>query len=157
MKRREKITMDKNVDVRTPPGFGDTKPWILREVAWKEGSRYGGETRDYSAMIPGGMQVAEQFHQAYWDARTQAEMAMTACRTMSIKGPSQYVLVDINGHLRGWGSFNVSDGPDEIAWLSCWFLELRGWKCAFVVPKEVKIPEASRVCLADSEASAESA
>jgi hypothetical protein len=143
------MSNDGNAPEQIPPSFGEGKPWFLRDVSWIERSPDSTKPRCYNAMICGGTKVSEQLHAAYWDARVQSVNAIAACRAAGVTGPAQYALLDRHNRIMGWGFFDPSDGPDEMAWLTCLFLEMRRWKSALVIPKGVPTPEECEVHVAD--------
>ena len=90
------------------------------------------------------MAVHTQLHAAYWDAYSSCQDAIAICRACGVPGPTAYVLVDADRHIRGFGHFEPQDGPHEMAWLSCMFIEMRSWRLALALPEGLQCRQTGR-------------
>jgi hypothetical protein len=107
---------------RQPPGFGDGQAWQKRVVEWYERNPKG--PQHSSVVIAKGTPVTETFNAAYWQARQTAADLLEHFGELGFDSPYQFVLVTEDGSLVGTGGFDASDGADEMAWITCMFLEL---------------------------------
>ena len=107
---------------RRPPGFGDGHAWQKRNIEWYERNPKG--LQHSSVLVAKGTPVTEQFHAAYWQARQAAADLLERFGGLGFNPPYQFVLATEDGSLVGTGGFDASDGADEIAWITCMFLEL---------------------------------
>jgi hypothetical protein len=122
-----------------PPPFAQNKRSFLRDVSWIETARDGTD-KSFSAAVPSGMLVNDKLHAAYWEAYSNCQQALESCQAGGLALPVNYILVDAEQLLRGYGSFDPQDGPHEMAWISCMFIEMRRWRLALAVPEGTPVP-----------------
>jgi hypothetical protein len=120
-----------------PPGFGEGKPWRLRIMEWysRNPKNPNADPVHMTAMLFNGMPVHEELRAAYWEARDNSAKALEAYRKAGVAPPYRYFLFDAGDALVGCGSFDANDCADDMAWISCMFLEM-GSRTCFVMSIE---------------------
>ncbi len=111
-----------------PPGFGAGADWRVRVVEWTANGQH------CSCMIGNGMPVNASLHAYYW-AELKSYRALMAQAQLST-----FMLLKMNSNERvGYGCIHPTDGPEEIAWLSCMFGEVDDMHMAFHIPNDIPI------------------
>jgi hypothetical protein len=130
---------------RMPPCFGDGKSWRMRPIEWftPDPNDPTADHRRSVAMVFKGMQVHEKLHTAYWEARDVSLKAVAAYGTAGLTPPYSYFLFDRSDEIVGYGEFDLHDDADDMAWISCLFLEM-GLRAAFPMPADVTDEEATQ-------------
>jgi hypothetical protein len=127
--------------IQDPPPLGQGQPWLFRSFSWVEVSPNGTRLGGFDLMAYSGMTVHEELHAAYWDAYLNSQQAIAVCRACGVQLPTAYALVDINRCVKGHGRFEPHDGPHEMAWLSCMFIEMRRWRLGLALPEGILVPD----------------
>jgi hypothetical protein len=127
---------------RPPPSFGQGRSWRLRCFEWysRDPKDPNGELLNSTVMLPKGMPVHEKLHAAYWEARDVAAKAVEIYRKTGVSSPYPYFLFNKNNEMVGYGAFDEHDDADDMAWISCMFLEM-GLKTAFPMSPDVTADE----------------
>jgi hypothetical protein len=130
---------------RKPPCFGEGRSWRVRQIEW-----FTPDPNDPTADHPRsvaiafkGTQVHEKLHAAYWEARDVSLRAIAAYGNVGITPPYSYFLFDKNDVIVGYGEFDLHDDADDMAWISCLFLEM-GLRAAFPMPGDVTDEDATQ-------------
>jgi hypothetical protein len=132
---------------RVPPGFGEGKSWRLRRLEWfaRDPKNPDGKPLGAMAMVKQGMPVHEKLHAAYWEARDTSAKAIAAYRAAGIDPPYFYGLFDRSCVISGCGEFEADDTPDDMAWMSCMFLEM-SLRMAFPMTENPEGPQELNRC-----------
>jgi hypothetical protein len=117
-----------------PPRFGFNKSWRVRVVEWKLT-----DGKEVSAMIPRGMAVHENLHAYYWKERESYQGMIAAAKKSSVTFGCFLLVTMDTQTIAGMGCIDPTDGPDDIAWLSCMFDEMSNWQMAFTLPDDCDI------------------
>jgi UDP-N-acetylmuramyl pentapeptide phosphotransferase/UDP-N-acetylglucosamine-1-phosphate transferase len=78
----------------------------------------------FHILIAKGTPVTETLHAAYLQSRHAATNLLGRFRRLGFDPPYQFMLVTEDGMLVDTGAFDLIDGADEMAWVTCMFLEL---------------------------------
>jgi hypothetical protein len=104
-----------------PPGAR-----LHRSVRWKDA-----EGRAFKAIVPMGMQVAENLKAFYWAERATISGLIAAGATLS-----DFVVVN-DDQILAVSRVEPDDDADDIAWLSCLFMETMQGTLGFATPEEI--------------------
>lgn len=100
------------MSTKTPLGFGSGKPWLLREFSF-----FYKDNANETLLIPQGMPVNPDLHAHYWKLVETFSGMFDAGLKPSLYGVYQH------GELVATGNINKADGPHEMAWFACMFVE----------------------------------
>ncbi len=120
-----------------PPGARS-----LRTVQWKDN-----EGRAFMMMVPMGMQVAENLKAFYWAERETIGGLIAAVKKAGAT-LCDFVVVGADKQIVAISCVKPDDDVEDIAWLSCMFMEMMSGTLAFVAPEEINptdIKDAVRV------------
>jgi hypothetical protein len=98
-----------------------------RTARWKDA-----EGHSLVAVVPKGMQVAENLKAFYWAERETYSGLLAAGATLS-----DFVVVNEKWEIIAISRTEPGDDADDIAWLSCMFMEMMQGRVAFVANDEV--------------------
>jgi hypothetical protein len=90
-------------------------------------------------MVPVGMEVQEALHDHYWESLKIFEENFAAWEKRGELCPRIFGLVNKDYQIVGAGPMMSTDGPAELAWLDCMFVEMRGWRIALELPSDVDV------------------
>jgi hypothetical protein len=123
---------------RLPPPFGERKSWQLRFLEWRsrDPKDPNVELLNTTMTIFRGTRVHEKLHAAYWEARNNSAKAIEMYRKAGVPPPYSYLLFNKIEEMAGYSAFDAQDDADDMAWISCLFLEM-GLKIAFPMPPDV--------------------
>jgi hypothetical protein len=124
---------------RTPPGIDEGKPWPFRVVEWQT---FDG--RSGTVMVPVGMEVQESLHGRYWESVKIFEDSFAVWEKRGEPCPRVFVLMDKDNQVVGVGPMMPTDGPAELAWLDCMFIEMRHWRIGLRVPADIDVSKKCR-------------
>jgi hypothetical protein len=119
---------------RAPPGFGDGKPWRIRVVEWE---RFDDDEKSGTMFIPRGMSVNPAMHEHYFGVEAHVRRVLEAHAAAGVAKPNVLVLLGPSRTVVGSSPLLDDDGPAEIAFLSCAFVELLGVNCALPIDDAV--------------------
>jgi hypothetical protein len=123
------MTEDANRNAPVPPGFGEGKPWVLRVVEYEtvEGR--------FVVLAQNGMPVADRLH-GFYQAELQTYGDLIAA---GVKLSNFAILDEAAGRIVAASRLDPTDGPDEIAWLSCMFQEIGLGSIVFELPEGIDL------------------
>jgi hypothetical protein len=121
---QQKIAANRRAKV--PPGAK-----CFRSVQWRDA-----EGRELMALVSRGMPVADNLKAFYWAERETFSGLIAAVEKVGAT-LGEFAVVDDDNRVVAVSCVAPGDDADDIAWLSCMFMEMMHGRLGFITPEEI--------------------